>query len=503
LDDIIFNNDYCISEGDNMPDFDYKKAALTAWNVAKLISGTSWKYSYSDNALKKYDAETLAGFADEFSQSLGLGEHLPAAQGFDTYVSERINNAAKFTSVKVDGDKTLGDKLAVASNAPQALQDAAADVKTAIKGALELDEATKEAQIAFTKHVEDLTSSVADPDFTYDSSTLIHDLYRTREDAVTAIKEQQALELGKLEALFDDANPNGFRENMRQVLGLNAQEDEELDEQLKKIKSDMTAALEQKQTEEISAFEETVTGPITKAFDQAARRVSILASLDQNKQNEEIIKAILSQKEGELATRTGSANQEKSAKYKGAKLEDIKEFFTATGTKVTKSGDSFTISFPNRILNPLYYLDPSHNRKADMMQTPMLLKAMGYDTVNIRVSHPNKEYEKILAREAYEACREAGFEPKDIKVHVGGELYSEENPGDIKRKLFSDCPSQYDACELQAQKNAEVWKDVVNKAGAETTDSLRQRMAAGRAAHETPEPAIDPAPAVPGGIAAP
>lgn len=74
------------------------------------------------------------------------------------------------------------------------------------------------------------------------------------------------------------------------------------------------------------------------------------------------------------------------------------------------------------------------------------------------INHPNKEYAKLLAREAYEACREAGFETKDIKIVMNDEVFSEEKTGEIRSKLFSDCGSRFDAAEAQAHKNATDWE---------------------------------------------
>lgn len=440
------------------------KVAITALNTAKYLT-RSGTYSYRDDALNHMSAKERAAGALEYSASVGLDGKMPAAEGFKTYATNRIGTVDKFTSVKIDG-KSLPELLNVTRDTNPAKQTAITYVTSAVNEALKFGEnITRKvpadqvtaggpkpgARQQFEDDMADLKKCLDDPTFRYLPGSLTDYLFHIKGNAVGALKEQQDLEVENLEELFKD---KVFCDNLRASVGLtDTQEDE-----FKQVKDDMVGALKQSQAEQLAAFEQSVNGPLTNMFEQSKERVAFLAMIDKISQNRSAIdKLVLAG--GNLTAGQGSAANAKSDRFSGVKIGDLKQIMTASGRTLNSTGENnYTLSLPNRLLRPDFYVSSSNNRKESIMMMPLALKAQGCDEVTMTINHPNKEYAKLLAREAYEACREAGFETKDIKIVMNDEVFSEEKTGEIRSKLFSDCGSRFDAAEAQAHKNATDWE---------------------------------------------
>ncbi len=432
--------------------------AITALNAAKYLT-KSGTYSYSRGALDKLSAKERAAAGAEFSASVGLDGEMPAAVGFTTYATQRINTVDKFTEVKVNG-KALPELLKVTSESSDAKKLAVPKVTDDINKALEFSQATKDARKRFEEDMGDLKKCLVDPAFNYLPSTLTTYLFEVRGHAVTALKEQQAQEIKNLETLF--AEP-AFCSNLQTSVGLTAAQEDEF----KQVKDDMMSSLKKSQAQQLDAFEKSVNGPLTKMLDQSKTRVAFLAMAYRNDKNRAAIDGLRLAK-GNLTTTAGSASTANSDRFKDVKIEDLKQIMTASGRELTSTGEhSYALSLPNRLLRPDFYASSSNNRKEAIMMMPLALKAQGCDTVTMTINHPNKDYAKELAREAYEACREAGFETKDIKIVMNDEVFSEEKTGDLRSKLFSDCGSRFDAAEVQAKKNATDWEEAQREIDAQ------------------------------------
>ncbi|MDX2346413.1 MAG: hypothetical protein QNK11_06045 [Legionella sp.] len=73
-----------------------------------------------------------------------------------------------------------------------------------------------------------------------------------------------------------------------------------------------------------------------------------------------------------------------------------------------------------------YYNDARHNTKADLLFQAALVRNTGAKTIITSIQHNNPKIAKMLAREAYEAAREIGYEAKEITINVNGAAWSKE-----------------------------------------------------------------------------
>lgn len=448
----------------------FKDAAQSAWNFAKFFI-PPLSYSYSNTAMDEFSGKTRAALAEQYSASMGLGAGLPPAEGFNTYLNSgsRVDGIAheKFAEIKIGG-QTLESKLTIQDKTPENVKKAIAQVRDGIKDSLAITEATTAARNTFAKDMAELKTALEHASFPYRPQTVMDYLFSIKGEACKAIEAQHEDELEKLDAKLNDKN---FLNDLKLSLNLDT------DEQVKIVTEDIKATVIKSQKEQLSTFEETLNEPIKKMFSASKERVAFLAMINQIEANRAKILALTATK-GEIATRQTTTADANSAYYKNVDLKQLDEIITITGNKVTKSGEqSYSLALPNRLLSPLYYANNKHNVKRDIMMLPLALKARGFDTVTMRIQHPNKEYEKELARTAYEACREAGYDPKDITIQFGEEVIKEEKPGDgnIKRKLFGDCTSRYDAAEIEAKKNQEDW-DEVAATQPESTSSFKKKV---------------------------
>ncbi len=76
-------------------------------------------------------------------------------------------------------------------------------------------------------------------------------------------------------------------------------------------------------------------------------------------------------------------------------------------------GLSFGMNFPRWITNSNYYTSEQHNTQADLLCLATLVRETGAKTIEITLNHRDLTLGKQLAREAYAACQEAGFDPID------------------------------------------------------------------------------------------
>lgn len=464
---------------------DFYKAALTALNWAKWTKNS--RFSYSEDAQEHLSGKTRAALAKPYSESLGLSENLPTSEGFAKYAEERKNSIDKFTTVKV-GEETLAKKLTATNNTPTDVAEAMDAVKESIDNALKLtpdtssyDPTSKKyggARGKFVQELADLKQRIDTPDLDDPLDKLTNDLHKIKNRAMSSIKTQQTEDKNRLTELFD--NP-AFRKNLMTSLGSKGLTDENaIEDKINPIKTKMLQELETSHASELSTFEKSINDPINHMHNGLKARVAFLALIDPVQQNNKAITALAASSTGDsLGLAQGSATRSKSARYKNVDIKDLKEIITFTGKKITAQGeDAYTISLPNRILSTHYYRDSSHNLKSDIMLIPLALKARGYDTIQMNINHPNKEYARYLAQVAAEACIEAGFKPEDIKIMVNDEVYTDEKePGQIKRKLFSDCGARYDAAMHQATINQKDWDAAAKDSKPEPTGQYKQRMA--------------------------
>jgi len=434
--------------------------------------------------MKPFSGQALADFASPFAESVGLGDNLPVTEAFDNYASSktRISSADKFTSAKFEGE-SLAKKLAVTKDTPPGLVDNIKLVRTELNAALKLSDDTEKAQNRYKEDIKDLEMCIRRPDFNYLPASLIDYMFSIRGEAVESIKTQHAAELANLEALFSKTT---YRDALVTSLGLDELQPAEQKKQLDAVKKSMVDELNASHAKQITDFETSINKPIKDTLSSSKARVAFLAMIDQVENNKAAIQSLVAAAKGDLAAQTvqnadATQAQLQSKRYKNVNVKDLTTIFTATGIKINKAEgneNAYTVALPNRILSPFFYRSSEHNLKRTFMTALLALRARDMDMVEITINHPDPVYRKELCRTAMEAAIEAGFEPKNIKIMSGEEVYAEEKPGDIKTKLFADCPSRYDASVVEAEKNNKDWEEALKETQANSSpDSFKAELA--------------------------
>lgn len=214
--------------------------------------------------------------------------------------------------------------------------------------------------------------------------------------------------------------------------------EEEYEEEVERTPFDINqfkADVETAQKEAKEALEAGLNKSITtlhNASEAEQTLISILAVLTANKRRLKSQWFFYSGGEPEEYTvmLTGS-DQEEIARLQKAMHAKSDMGLNANGGLVSVSGQSiiaskagdnlqFSMLFPDAFLSRGYYTNSKHNTKADLLCLAELIKASKAKTIVANIRHDNPELAQHLAREAFEACREAGYEPDQISITVNG-----------------------------------------------------------------------------------
>jgi hypothetical protein len=355
---------------------------------------------------------------DEYRLSTGLGKaELPTGVGFQKYMDARASSIDAFAKVKTPDGTTLADKLKAAP------AGAVTAVKDAVSEALRPTQAVQDAKQKYMDAMKELSTALAN-DAKVNARDVERYLYELRGEATKAITAQHDAEKTALEAKFNDA---GFKGHMKTVLGAGA-----TDAQVDELKKEMLAELEKSQKAELEKFEKGINYRIKKIHEAAQierDRVSYLATLyTHNEDMRKEIEALHQQNRGTGGVSASFTLQEPNrALFHGMEIKDLHTLRTVTGRliDVKKNPDgslsSFSMTLPNRILSSSYYKSAHNNVKADMKSITDAVYATGKTAVTANIEHKDPEHALELARAAYEAALESGFDEKHITIRVNGQ----------------------------------------------------------------------------------
>ncbi len=353
--------------------------------------GYSHRNENSDDPSTARYAARLQGmhFQGEISQT--------SAKAFDDYLENRISSAQSFASIKaLEGIK---------------LQDA---TKKRIDEALKCSQDTENAQDRFNDEMQAIVAFV--DKYAASPADVVHYLYAVKSDAEQAIRAQHDKEKKALEALFID---QAFLAQLKVDLGNNPDK-----RAVDKVKDGMLNALVKSHTDELTAFNATINKPIQQTLETPnIQKTATLALWMENKETADEINQLVEQarKGKPHISAIGSGERDKDSDITDEMLKNLKTIRTRSGRLLENNGEgTFSLNLPHRILcNPLYYLGADNNLRNDIQSLPEAIQRLGYKKISMNLRHPDKEYELKLAREAYAACRNVGFEEKDIKLNTG------------------------------------------------------------------------------------
>lgn len=453
-----------------------KDMGLGALNYVGGLTGV-FGNTYQNTTINQLSPAENARRVKDYRTSLGFNaDQLPSHDGFDTFVGARIQSAAGFGKVSVAGT-TLSDAFKTAGTNATALQ-----LQRGIDQAMALTPATTQAQQDFAAGMKAVNDAVKDTKSNFHPRNMVSFLQELKSNAAAAITAQHAAEKKALDDLFGNQQ---FRQDLGGIAQCTPAECETL-------RLNMQATLKESQTKELAEFNKSVDIP-AKMHDAAKiehRRVSTFARLYEQsermrKEIDELYKK--NQQNGSADINIFQGQHGSAAMFKGLKLTDLPFIESVTGIKIKprpmgkdKDGNelcSFSMQLPNRILRADYYYS-SHNKvKADLLCLVGAVRAAGYDSVTLRIDlDKDPEHAMEVARAAYEAALEEGFDGKKITMVVNGQKKTAD-------ELFADCPSRRQAAERQAALNAaadkEAEEDITNDV---YYDRFKKNLMAGRLA---------------------
>ncbi|MGL5742332.1 MAG: hypothetical protein ACRCXC_07160 [Legionella sp.] len=317
-------------------------------------------------------------------------------------------------------------------------------------------------------------------------------LAKANANAETAIKAQQELERKKLKDYLEGPD---FKTQFKGTFGID-------EAKAKEVKTSLTKELETKHAAQLKTFDNNRTANATK-LDKASNlemeRVVFSAQLQQmtdqlsEKDRVKMQKEINDAKEkyremqglDSLAPKNTKAivnvNKKKSTIH-AFDPKDLGFIKSITGREIThdKKSDTWSISMPHRILSPFYYGSNKEKPKVDMLLMAHAIKESGYKQIEMTIDFPDEKTRKKRARQAYEACLESGFDPKDITLVDGDGKKIE--PGDIFTR--DELATRHKNAAATREKIDNLVKNTSpTKSSAETQMRMKGDLESGRTKH--------------------
>lgn len=363
-----------------------------------------------------YSPEAKQALFNEYRDSLtGLKAGLILSNAaFTESLKDRMADYHGFKDTAAPGTLKVYKKL-IDNN------DDAAHVRKQIEAVLMPTPAFLDAQKKYHESIAALNEMILDIPVKYKVEVLIDLMTEIRDDALKAIKEQQAHEVHLLEAQFKDA---AFTKSFNKMLGYSEAD-------CKVIQTNMLADLKAAHEKQKATFEQSASQALTSIHQASAQQNSEFLFLVNLYKNNDVMhqqmNSLLEQKNKQPV----SANMnvlEKRIGLTGIKLSDLSVIESVTGKQISRTENGgYALEFGRYIFNPLYYLSPKDNVMMDIRTMVEATKASGAKGITMNVNASNPELANTRAKQSYKACIESGYDPKDIKMIVNGkELKPEE-----------------------------------------------------------------------------
>lgn len=449
----------------------------SAWNaitypLRRLHYGQS-SASGLESGISNIDKESLI---NKYRGSYSLNNGQAATDSFDVWNNSRIQNAEALSAIKGPDDKPITDKIHEKSTNEDCLF-----VLRDLNEVFAMQPTTQQAMADFKKNLDAANRYITDEHSAYHPGDFAQYLTEERNKALTAIKQQYDWEFKALETKFK--NPD-FTNALKQSLGITT------DKPVDAIQASMKNALEEEKKKTVAEFEKGINEHIKKLHESAQTersRINFIATLYENNQN---MKRIIDHLNAERRDAEASIEFDKKtgrATFKGISIDDIIKMNgfleSTTGRKIERAADgTFSMQLPNRFFSAGYYSDGGlglNRRATDFLCLASAVRSCGYPKITMSVSHSDPEHAEELARQAYQACRDAGYDDKDITIKVNDKAMKAD-------EIFKKEPSLLRAIDSSAKRNQET---------RESSDSRRSAQAFRQAVEVIRDTAAPPAPA--------
>ncbi|MBA2655681.1 MAG: hypothetical protein H0U70_01705 [Tatlockia sp.] len=419
------------------------------------------------NSLHAFSSKSKLAWFEKYKNSSNFTGSLSSASSLDDYNKSRIKSSNDFVDIKAPDGKTLTEKLKQAKST-QELADVAI-INDVLANAFKSEPFEKERR-SFKAKQDELGKLLSAKKPAFSPGEVATYLLQTRSEVSEAVKNQYELAKANLNQSFD--NNTQFTDALKRTLNCG-------DAHLETTKQDMLAALEKNNNDGLAKFEKAI-GDNAKQLTQAEtdrfhRYVFFEDRLKRKRvMSNEIIKKSNANNEEGASVEFNSENGE--AIFKNLKVQDLETFETiqegliAAFNRPIKKNDDGSFSMT---LNRIYQSDNSIHSDAAAFTQPLV--ASGNKKITFKINNKDPVRAAEHARLFLEGAVLAGANPKDITIHVNGEVKHKYDDKGVfeKNELFKEYPER-----LQyAQAKADSMAGLVTKA-IEGSDSKTQEIKA-------------------------
>ena len=453
-------------------------------NVLGTIAG--WSNVYNADALNQFTPAVQAELASKFLDSMVIKGSLPGADGMETYVSNRPKTIDDFPKLMAPDGVSISKKLEGEMSTDAIL------IRESMTDILRLDTSQEavDARADFKKNMEIEAAKIKSGQPPRRPGAYIDKIFQIKAQGCETIKRQHELELSRLTHKF---NNQEFKAALTNRIGI---EDAAMDAE----KTKWELALKSRHKEQLAPFEKGINEPLKGLLEGQRVEFLRIAYLAGQYNNHKKMQQDINNKHEENKAKhhpgpaTVSFQEEtNTALFEGVNIDDFKKLYSATGRTITvnKEDGSFTMSLPNHFFRADYYSNPNHNSKRDIASIVEAIRAQGHDSITMNIDQKNPEHALEFARQAYEACLEAGFEPKNINIVMNGKKMTTD-------ELFKDCRERLQISGDKASKNkAELLEKIdeslsLQTAKEEVTEVRNTAKAAPTPSGDTPAPSRGP-----------
>lgn len=364
--------------------------------------------------------------------------------------------------------------------------------KKAIDAAMEIPAAgdkSLQARIArFKLSIQEKNQFIVDNPTGVSSQVIADELELEKQLLSRHLKIQQKEEINRLESYFNtNTNTNTNDTEIRTALGLTTPQAGGRQD-IEDVKKSLITALKKEHTEQLKTFEGAVNADITnahKTYDARLNEIAYLARMNRedpqgflNKVGDlgrklrkdgymqaEIDAHALKQSPAPGGLSSSGVTDTRDNRFRGLKPEDMVQLETETGRKIQKSKLSkdetvFTIELPGLAWYKSFTNWYSEaDAKKDIHGLIASVRGSGFTTIDLTIEQNDEKLANTLAREAYRAALEAGFEIDDISITLKINGKDKTFKGSELDSLFSSNPNELANIKKKAAQTKQVYKD--------------------------------------------
>jgi hypothetical protein len=189
------------------------------------------------------------------------------------------------------------------------------------------------------------------------------------------------------------------------------------------------------QTEQLKAFDKSTAEIQTKLTQAATLEMNRINSLAFIYEQNNYMKDQLSELAKLEGARLYIGADEKGIPNLGLiEIGKLDKILSRTGKEITHANDEFKLNMDSAIWNPSYYIFES-NVKHDIELLVMAVKATKSSTITMNVDFDNDDLQKKRARQAYQACIDAGFDTKNITIKIKNQPQTEKQLAELFKDI--------------------------------------------------------------------